>query len=364
MTGQVHSLRVEGFRSILGLEIRFGNVNVISGANGAGKSNLFNAFRIIKSAVEGRLSQAIAEQGGMQSLMWAGPRRSGPVRLKLAVSVDPFDYEIELGLRPQSEFPLFPLFPLDPQIKKEVVKLGGRVMVDRKTSVANIRGLDGPPELLPDLVDSESIFSQVKGSPEYAYLGTLRDLVEKWTFYHEFRTDALSPLRRPILGSYAPRLSESGDNLAAIFHLIRNTELQEPFERIFSAAFPDSRLLGDGSHFTVCIEGLERPMSAAELSDGTLKFLCLIAACYGFRPAPLIAFNEPEASLNPAVLLPLADALADASINSQLWITTHSEVLTKALTDRLDCRPILLTKENGETMLAGRSMKRGMILED
>jgi predicted ATPase len=90
------------------------------------------------------------------------------------------------------------------------------------------------------------------------------------------------------------------------------------------------------------------------MSDGTLKFLCLAAACFGPYPAPMIAFNEPESSLNPAVFEPLADILSHASQFSQLWLTTHSNELNQALGNRLACRPIRLDKVDGETIRAGR----------
>src|SRR5438105_4979510 len=153
MTGQVQSLTVEGFRSIRDLTVDFDRVNVITGPNGCGKSNLFNAFRLLKASVEGRLSQEIASTGGLESIMWAGKRQQGPVRMKLSVVADPFEYSVTLGYRPDNEAPLF---PKDPQIKEEVVKLGGRPMVKRKSSVCDIRSLDGPWEMRIDLIDSES----------------------------------------------------------------------------------------------------------------------------------------------------------------------------------------------------------------
>lgn len=361
VTGQVQSLTVEGFRSIRGLEIRFGNVNLITGPNGCGKSNLFNAFRLLKSAVEGRLAQSLADEGGLDSVLWAGPRSSGPVRLKLSVVTDPFEYTLELGLRPASELPLF---PLDPQIKSEVVKLAGRVMVDRKSSVATMRGLAGDSELRTDLVDSESVFAQVRDPEKYGYLYLFRESVERWTFYHEFRTDKDSPVRRPALATFSPRLHEDGSNLGPAMYVTSERGEGDTLWPILRAAFPTMSLTATPESLVVHSDGIERAMSGRELSDGTLKFLCLAAACFPFRPSPLIAFNEPETSLNPSVLAPLADMFAHASQYSQLWITTHSEELTKHLVDRLACKPIRLDKTDGETVLEGRSLRRGQVFDE
>lgn len=351
MTGQVQSFSVEGYRSIKSLDVRFDFVNLVTGPNGCGKSNLFNAFRLVRAATEGRLSQAIAEEGGLDSILWAGPRDDAPVRMSLNLKADPFEYRLVLGLRPASEFPLF---PLDPQIKSEVIRLAGKVMVDRKSSVAHVSSIQGKRSLRTTLLDSESIFSQIGDPEEFSYLYSLREMVARWAFYQEFRTDADSPLRRPSLATYSSRLYEDGSNLGPILFIIQNRGDFGGLKSSFESAFPGSALHTDAGQFSVKVEGILRPIDPRELSDGTLKFLCLAAICYGAHPPPLIAFNEPETSLNPSLVEPLADMLANAANFSQLWITTHSEELSRALVNRLACRPIRLDKLDGETVPLGR----------
>ena len=352
MTGRIQSFAAEGYRSIREIEVRFDDVNLITGPNGCGKTNLFNAFRLIRAAMEGRLSHAIALEGGFESILWAGDRKKGVVRMGVSLIADPFEYKLVLGLRPVSELPLF---PLDPQIKSEVVKLAGKVMVDRKSFVAHMVSAQGSKHFRDDLMDSESVFAQIGDPQAFHYLYSLRELVARWSFYHEFRTDADSPIRRPSLATFAPRLYDDGSNLGTILYIIQQRGEYEKLSEILAAAFPGSEFLADGTRFWMEVEGIHRPIEPREMSDGTLKFLCLAAICFGVHPPPLIALNESETSLNPRLFEPLADLLVHAAGGSQLWITTHSEALTKALTDRLNCRPIRLEKAEGETLRAGRS---------
>jgi len=352
MVGRIKEFSAEGYRSIHRIDVRFDDVNLITGPNGCGKSNLFNSFRLIRAATEGRLSQAIALEGGMDSIMWAGPRQDGPVRMRISLVADPFEYRLELGYRPANEFPLF---PLDPQIKSEIVKLGGKVMVDRKSSVANLVSAQGRKQLRVDLVDSESIFAQIGDPEEFHYLYSLKELAARWAFYHEFRTDADSPLRRPGLATFSPRLNDDGSNVGTMLYIIQRRGDFDRMSEILGAAFPGSRFHADGGNFWMEVEGINRIIEPREFSDGTLKFLCLAAICFGTHPPPLIALNEPETSLNPALFEPLADLLTNAAQSSQLWITTHSEALSKALVDRLACKPIRLDKVDGATVRAGLS---------
>jgi len=110
--------------------------------------------------------------------------------------------------------------------------------------------------------------------------------------------------------------------------------------------------------FSVALEmpGLTRPLDANELSDGTLRYLCLLAALLSPRPPALLALNEPETSLHPDLLDGLAQMIVRASRNSQLWITTHSPRLAE-LIERHSGKPsIRLELVNGETCVAGQKL--------
>ena len=99
---------------------------------------------------------------------------------------------------------------------------------------------------------------------------------------------------------------------------------------------------------------MNRDMEVQELSDGTLRYLCLCAALLTPRPPLLLALNEPETSLHPDLIEPLADLIAHAAKRAQLWITTHSRALAQGIAERTGERPIELGMVEGETRVLGR----------
>ena len=101
--------------------------------------------------------------------------------------------------------------------------------------------------------------------------------------------------------------------------------------------------------------GIHRPLSAGELSDGTLRYLCLLAALLTPRPPALLALNEPETSLHEGLLEPLGERIAQASRNSQVWVTTHSDVLAEAIAKYSDPETVRLVMRDGETCVDGQT---------
>ena len=97
--------------------------------------------------------------------------------------------------------------------------------------------------------------------------------------------------------------------------------------------------------------GLLRPLKASELSDGTLRYLLLVAALLSPRPPTLMILNEPETSLHPDLLPPLARLIEQAASRSQVVVVSHAAALVSALEADADCTQIVLEKDLGETVV-------------
>ena len=121
-------------------------------------------------------------------------------------------------------------------------------------------------------------------------------------------------------------------------------------------AFPGSRLEVENSAGRFALNmtqhGLLRPLGAAELSDGTLRYLLWIAALLTPRPPALMVLNEPETSLHPDLLRPLARLIVNAAERTQVVVVTHASTLIESLNDQ-GCCSIVLEKQFGETNVVG-----------
>jgi len=152
-----------------------------------------------------------------------------------------------------------------------------------------------------------------------------------------------------------PVLDHNGSDLAAALQTIREIGEEDSLDEAIETAFSGAKIdvLVDQTRFRLQMRmpGVLRPLEATELSDGTLRFLCVTAALLSPRPPELLALNEPETSLHPDLLNPLARLIAKASGNSQLWITTHSRQLAMAVGEQTGQEPVRLRLADGETVV-------------
>lgn len=128
--------------------------------------------------------------------------------------------------------------------------------------------------------------------------------------------------------------------------------------RRFCERFNDLKVNLDGPFAKTYVEesGLLEPLVSWRLSDGTLKFLCLLAVLLDPNPAPLICIEEPEVGLHPEAIQIVADALVEASERTQFIVTTHSEALIDALSDRPE--DVLVTERDFENSTQFRRLDK------
>lgn len=380
----IRTLAVENYRSLRHLVVPLDRLNVITGANGTGKSSLYRALRLLAESARGGAIAALAQEGGLPSVLWAGPERisravreghhpvqgtvrSGPVSLRLGFAGDEFGYAVDFGHPSPAGGPS--LFDLDPEIKRESIWSGpvlrpAAVLSDRAGAAVKLRGASGTwSRAHGALRPYDSMLGELADPQHAPDVLAVREFIRSWRFYDHVRTDAHAPARAARIGTRTPVLSGDGSDLAAALQTIRETGDADALDAAVDAAFPGSRVTVavHGGRFELALRqhGLLRPLTAAELSDGTLRYLLWAAALLTPRPPSLLVLNEPETSLHPDLVPHLADLILTAGRDTQIVVVTHARPLAEALAKgavrhRLDINSTELVKEFGQTEVAGR----------
>jgi predicted ATPase len=373
-------LAIAGYRSLRDLTLELGQLTLITGPNGSGKSNIYRSLRLLSEAAQGRLIGSLAAEGGLQSTLWAGPekfsqgmlrgdtpvqgtRRSGPISLRMGFSSEDFGYAIDLGY-PE---PMHP-FQRDPEIKVEVMWTGellGRanLFAERRGPVVNLRRSDSGEwrSSLTNLLPFDSMVTHCADPVDGLELLLMRERMRNWRFYDNLRTDADAPSRRPQVMTYTPALASDGSDLAAAIATIIAIGDREALDETIDDAFPGSEVSVSGEDYGVVEmhqSGLLRPLSAKELSDGTLRYLLLAAALLSPRQPEIMILNEPEASLHPSLLDALARLLRRASRSCQIVVVSHSERLIESLRSGWEVREVTLEKRLSETCITDHEPPR------
>lgn len=327
----LRQISIEGFKSIAQATIELGDLNVVIGANGAGKSNLIAVFRLLESSLNGRLQHYTGIQGGADRLLHHGRKVTPVCRLRFAGA--DFSYGLTLEPNVKNRF----------VIAEEFLEYKGQS--SRSASATDEADLGGLEHDLLDAYDEEG--NLVEGPPsaiEDLLSGSCEDLpdlpsmqLESIRAFHFHDTSDAAPCRQDAEIRDARELHAEGRNLPAFLYRLR--EQHAPiYRRIVEhirlvAPFFDDFILAPSpdNDRMIRLEWRHRDsdgyFDAHSLSDGTLRFICLATLLLQPNPPRLILLDEPELGLHPLAIHILAEMLDAASERTQILLATQSVTL-------------------------------------
>jgi len=355
----IHELRLAGLLSF-GPDtpsMKMEQLNILVGPNGSGKSNFIEAIALLRSAAT-KLTTPIREKGGggVAEWIWKG-KPNGTAAIEATIMLDGEQDFIKHSIEFAAESQRFVL--LDERIGKDVVYPSQpdgyyfyRIL--RGTPLLMIQDKGGERYLkLKDVSQDESILSQRRDPEHYPQLSKLARDYERIRIYREWSFGRSSTFRTPQSADLpSDRLEENFSNLGLFLNHLREIPdikklIRAELRNLYSG-LDDFDIRVKGGTVEVFLTEGNFVIPASRLSDGTLRFLCLLAILCDPNPAPLICIEEPELGMHPDMLPGIADLLVAASERTQLVVTTHSDILVDAMTDRPEC-VVVFDKHDGLT---------------
>jgi predicted ATPase len=331
-------------------------LNVLIGANGSGKSNLIEAIDLLRSTPR-EVAVPVREGGGVRDWLWRGSEKpatatleavvrypAGPQSLRYALSFAEAGAKLEItDERIENEF-------ADQGKTKPYFYFGyehGRPMLNVRDSQRELRREEIDPR--------RSILSQRKDPDQYPELTYLGEVFGRIRIYREWSFGRYTPPRLPQPADLPnDHLTEDARNLGLVLNRLRRDpavkrRLVEHMARLYEG-LDDFEVIVEAGTVQVFLQEGRWTVPATRLSDGTLRYLCLLAILCHPTPPPLVCIEEPELGLHPDILPHLATLLSEASARTQLIVTTHSDILVDALTDAPESI-LVCEKHDGATTL-------------
>ena len=310
----LEKLTIRGFKSIEKLEdFKLGSLNVLIGANGAGKSNFVEFFRLLRAMVEERLQAYVNEHGPADGYFYNG------VKSTQAIEADMYFGENRYGftLAPRAEGGI-----LVAKEEAQYLRSKNSNLLAWGTLESGLRKNKDQPGLMAP-----------QGPNWYVW-----SAVSNWHVYHFHDTTMTAGMRRECGIEQTDQLHPSGENLAAFLLGLRDRNsdvygmIRKTIQRI--APYFDDFVLSvrhgkaeDQVRLTWKQKGKSYIFSPGHLSDGTIRFLCLTTALLQPSPPSTIVVDEPELGLHPEALSILAGLLRSASARTQIIAATQSPLL-------------------------------------
>lgn len=364
----MHSIKLENILSFGpdAQELKLEPLNVLIGPNGSGKSNLIEAIGLLRAAPSDVMAP-IREGGGSGNWIWRGEPKAQEARV-----------EVVLGrlLLPSEKQPLRYSIAFSPSFFG-VPGLSEKIVEDKRTEHADgsaerylqrnggnvvLSYLDesggrGQRELpVSEIKYDQSMLSQLKDPFQYPELTCIGLGFEEIRLYREWSFGRNTPPRLPQKADLPNQyLEEDGKNLGMVLNRLRGdprtkNKLLTALKRLYHDVEDFDVHVEAGSVQVFLQEGNVTTIPATRLSDGTLRYLCLLAILCNPSLPSLVCLEEPELGLHPDVLPGLADLLRETSERCQLIVTTHSDTLVDALTETPESI-VVCEKESGQTRL-------------
>jgi len=346
----IERLEIKGFRSLRDVVWEPGRLNVLIGPNASGKSNLLDACFLLQDAVRGNLDQGIVRRGGITPLLWDQRERSLSWHVTIG-NPDRAILEYGLGLErlgPTGEF----------RVQHERLHTGGATYLRRTPSGAEIFSIDHRDIKWEEpLHQNQTLLSMISNPLVSPVALSFEKQIESWSVYYDLSVDEV---RQASVARIEKRIVvPDGRNLTAVLHTLYtgNREFRRVVDAAMHAAFGedyDELLFPPAADQRVQLRlrwsSLSSEQSAADLSDGTLRFLILIAILADPDPGALIAIDEPETGLHPRMFSILAELAQDAAERTQVVFTTHSPQFLDAFTGEPPTTTVT-ERVDGETRL-------------
>lgn len=340
----IQSIKFTNFFSFADQTIELERLNLLVGINGSGKSNVIKAIRLLKAAVEGNLSSLIINQwGGCDAVKHCGTDNSkGDQNIGLCFILDP-EVLSQYGYRFHDPV-LYSIWinnlagSVNYSVSEYVSTGGARGykyldFSNGRGSFKEGRSNNQQDVEYSDFDPQESAFSQVNDRNRYVQLFAVREAIKDIVVYDYFDTTSDSPIRKPALTTTNTKLKHDGSNLVLVLNQISLNDrpsfalIEEALQRVNphfgSIAYNP---LGTSIDLLLAEEHLKRAIHVTHISDGTLRYLCLLSILFNQKRGSLVCIDEPEVGLHPDMLYFIAQYLGQAQ-NSQFIIASHSEIL-------------------------------------
>ncbi len=363
-------LEIKGFRSLKELEWEPDPLNIVIGPNATGKSNLLRLLELVSVSARGGLGRYVQKWGGMEPLVWDGRAEEIFIRIKASpvehwrnATTDSLTYGIAMNRLGNTSsynvaYELLGNFHgVEIGQRSEPFKLLERRYVKGVVFDESERELVAPAEAI---IEDETLLSMASGAFwQNRHIPPFRAELAAWCVYHDLHVNADAPIRQPVVARPEKRVDADGQNLISVLHTLYTGDREfknnvnsamkaafgEDYEELVFPPAADQRI-----QLRIRWKSLRREQSAGDLSDGTLRFLLLLAVLASPTPAPVIAVDEPETGLHPSMLPIIAEYAVDASQRAQVIFTTHSPQFLDAFHETKPSTTVTKWRE-GQTVL-------------